>query len=421
MPSALSNFMSISAPDLVATSGREDLPIVDRVGLLRAALLQRPLIGLPVCSVTQEIHDLKLTVGWVRGVVELYDNAVARGETEARLARGARCHKQGSATKGRSNDVPDLRTEKCCAQSAVRSVDRVACLPVGVSRSIGKRYFRGSLLPRDHHCDLNSGCDRLCVWYSRRPAMPKKNAKQLERDIQTVLRRGKRSRHATKKHSPTITNRDQISDRTLRVLGDELDEAAARAIEAGAVGDLTYQGAGATGIVFCDERNVAYKVARHGREVSVFEEAEWLMKAGQVPGVREHVARNARYDKKHDVLVRECVPGPSGTTRQTSKLFDLHQGIRTSMAPYGWLSPEFKEDSYVMTRGRGPVLVDASSALRVGGELVRYAQDVLAARRPQTERLEDIAFALRHERGGSIPAAVADKLLAKLRARGVDT
>lgn len=263
--------------------------------------------------------------------------------------------------------------------------------------------------------------------------MAKKNAKQLERDIQTALRRGKRS-HATKRssaeisreiavalHAPTITNRDQISDRTLRALGAELDEAAVRAVEAGAVGDLTYQGAGATGIVFCDARKTAYKVARRGREDSVSEEAEWLVKAGQVPGVREHVARNARYDKKRDVLVRECVPGPVGTSRQTSKLFDLHKGIRAAMTPYGWLSPEFKEDSYVMARGRGPVLVDASSALRVGAELVRYTQDVLAARRPQTERLEDIAFAIRQERGGSIPEAVADKLLAKLRARGVDT
>jgi len=264
--------------------------------------------------------------------------------------------------------------------------------------------------------------------------MAKRTSQQLERDIQAVLRRSNRSRHSTKKnaaqigheieaalHTPTITNRDLIADRTLRALGDELDEAATRAVEAGAVGALTYQGAGATGIVFCDERQVAYKVARRGRESSVAEEAEWLVKAGQVPGVREHVARGARYDKKHDVLVRECVPGPAGTSRQTSKLFDVHKGIRSAMTPYGWLAPEFKEDSYVMARGRGPVLVDASSALRVGSELVRYTQDVLAARRPQTERLEDIAFAIRQERGGSISVAVADKLLAKLRARGVDT
>lgn len=261
-----------------------------------------------------------------------------------------------------------------------------------------------------------------------------KKAKRLGHDIQTALRRGKQSHHATKKTSarlddeiesalstPTIKNRGQISDRALRALGEELDEAAVRAVQAGAVGDLTYQGAGATGIVFCDERKIAYKVARRGREASVAEEAEWLARAEHVPGVRERVARNARYDTKHDVLVRECVQGSVGTSRQTSKLFDVHQEIRAAMKPYGWLAPEFKEDSYGMTRGRGPVLVDASSALRVGKELVRYTQDVLAARRPQTERLEDIAFAIRQERGGSIPAVVADKLLVKLRARGVDT
>jgi len=240
----------------------------------------------------------------------------------------------------------------------------------------------------------------------------KKTAAQLDREIAEALTSG-----------PTISNRDRISSRTINALGSELDEAAQRARAAGAVGDLEYQGAGATGIVFCDQRQVAFKVARRGREDSVAEEAEWLTKAAQVPGVREHVARGTRYNKKHDVLVRECVRGPSGTPGQTSKLFDLHKGIRKGMAPYGWLSPEFKEDSYVLARGRGPVLVDASSALRVGSELVRYAQDVLANRRQLKgyERLEDIAFAVRQERGGSIPAAVADKLLAKLRARGVDT
>lgn len=78
--------MSI-APDLVA--GREDLAVADRVGLLRAALLQQPLIGIPVRAVTREIHDLKLTTGWVRGAIDLYDGTVARGQTEAQLAPGA--------------------------------------------------------------------------------------------------------------------------------------------------------------------------------------------------------------------------------------------------------------------------------------------------------------------------------------------
>ena len=243
----------------------------------------------------------------------------------------------------------------------------------------------------------------------------RKSGAQLNREIAEALNA------PSSGASPTITNRDQISDRALNALGAELDEAAVRAARAGAVGGLEYQGAGASGIVFCDDRGNAFKVARRGREDSVAEEAEWLTKAAQVPGAREHVARNTRYDKKHDVLVRECVRGETGTSRQTSKLFDIHKDIRKAMTPYGWYAPEFKEDSYVMARGRGPILVDASSAVRVGGELVRYAQDVLAGRRPQTERLEDIAWAVRQERGGSISTAVADKLLAKLRARGVDT
>jgi len=252
----------------------------------------------------------------------------------------------------------------------------------------------------------------------------KRQTRRLEREIREIRRRGESSRISDVQVShgaPRIVNRDQIPDRVLRVLGEELEDAAMRAVRAGAVGDLTYQGAGATGIVFCDERGIAYKVARPGREASIAEEAEWLERAQHVPGAREHVARHARYDTQHRVLVRECVIGPSGTLRQTSRLFGVHGQIRAAMKPYGWLAPEFKEDSYVLARGRGPVLVDASSALRVGGELVRYAQDVLSGRRMPEERLEDIAFAIRQERDDSIPAAVADLLLAKFRARGVDT
>lgn len=78
------------APDLVSTSGRESIGVADRVGLLRAALLQSPLTGVPAGSVTQEIHDLKLTVGWVRGTVEMYESARAHGETDERLSAGAR-------------------------------------------------------------------------------------------------------------------------------------------------------------------------------------------------------------------------------------------------------------------------------------------------------------------------------------------
>lgn len=79
----------MSLPNLISTSGRESEPIADRVGLLRAALLYPPFTGIPVRSVTQAIHDLKLTVGWIRGALELYDTAIARGVPEERLSRGA--------------------------------------------------------------------------------------------------------------------------------------------------------------------------------------------------------------------------------------------------------------------------------------------------------------------------------------------
>ncbi len=201
----------------------------------------------------------------------------------------------------------------------------------------------------------------------------KKTPAQLDREIRGALSRTKPARkqrraHATKLDAaPRITNRDEISSRTLAILGDELDDAAVRAARAGAVGDLEYQGAGMSGIVLCDKQGTAFKVARRGGEGTVAEEAEWLQKAGQVPGVRDHVARNARYDAENRVLLRECVQGETGTPRHTSKLFDLHKDIRKAMTPYGWLSPEFKEDSYVFARGRGPVLIDASHAAQLPG------------------------------------------------------
>jgi len=248
---------------------------------------------------------------------------------------------------------------------------------------------------------------------------PGKRSAQLDREIRDHLAATK-PRRRSRAHA-TIKNRDEISSHMLRVLGDQLDDAAARAVAAGAKGQLEFKGAGMSGIVFCDENGTAYKVAREGAENMVSDESQWLAKAEQIPGVREHVAKGARYDKKNRVLVRECVRGKTATSRNTSKLFDIHKDIRKAMTPYGWLSPEFKEDSYVYARGRGPVLVDASMANRVGGELVKYAQDVIENRRTTNERLSDIAFAIRFERGSTIPEAVADKLLAKLKARGVNT
>lgn len=76
---------------LVNVSGREDLSVSDRIGLLRAALWHSPFNGITESTVaaTQSIHDLKLTICDIRGILELCERAYARGETDVTLARGA--------------------------------------------------------------------------------------------------------------------------------------------------------------------------------------------------------------------------------------------------------------------------------------------------------------------------------------------
>jgi hypothetical protein len=177
-----------------------------------------------------------------------------------------------------------------------------------------------------------------------------------------------------------------------------------------------------TGVVFCDEAGKAFKVARGRPEESsvVAEEAAYLRQATKIPGVREHVARGVRYDDKERVLVRECVrPSPKRDRRVNEKrLFDLHQRIASRMKRYGWGSPEYKPDSYVYTRDRGPVLVDAGFAHRRGQALVEHVLDLLNERKPwpKYDRPTDVAWALRMERGDSVPEVVANKLLARLKA-----
>lgn len=77
--------------DLIRTSGRENLSVADRIGLMRHDLLIPPFTGIDggTRAVNQAVHDLKLTVGAIRGTIQLYEQAIARGETEERLARGA--------------------------------------------------------------------------------------------------------------------------------------------------------------------------------------------------------------------------------------------------------------------------------------------------------------------------------------------
>lgn len=204
-----------------------------------------------------------------------------------------------------------------------------------------------------------------------------------------------------------------------RQIADEIDGIVERASAAGAQGALEYIGAGAEGVVFCDETQTAYKVGRPGRGTLV-DEADFFRKANQVAPIKRHVAKFVRYDKAHDVLVRECVRQSGerhGRPRrvQDSEAHAIADRIAAVMAPYGFSAPERKGDSFVYVRGRGPVLVDGGFVLRRGHELVKHALDVLNKRKtPAFENAEALAFAIRQERDKTIPAPVANKILRRL-------
>lgn len=203
-----------------------------------------------------------------------------------------------------------------------------------------------------------------------------------------------------------------LPDRDRRILGPELEDAERRARAAGATGDdLDYIGAGAEGIVFCDANGRAFKVARHGDKLA--DEAAWFQRAAQIPSIKQHVPRDVHYNANHRVLVRECVQR-SGK-RPPKKLWELHNRMASIMKSYGHGRPEFKEDSYIMTR-RGLVLVDAGFALKHGRELVKQALAVINGR----EHLEpfdvkQLSWDIRAERGETIPEPIANRLLTKLQ------
>jgi hypothetical protein len=77
--------------DLVNLSGREDMPVSDRIGLLRAELMLAPFGGVSEATIaaTRTIHDIKLTIVGIRGIIDLCERAYARGETDVTLGRGA--------------------------------------------------------------------------------------------------------------------------------------------------------------------------------------------------------------------------------------------------------------------------------------------------------------------------------------------
>jgi hypothetical protein len=201
-------------------------------------------------------------------------------------------------------------------------------------------------------------------------------------------------------------------------LKPERREAFTRAVRAGATLPLDYVGMGSTGIVFSDARGRAFKVARFPGESTVRKEAEFLRVASTLPEVRRNVARFRRWHAHEEVLEREHVRAESRYRPTKIDRWTVYKAIVEAMKPYGFGPPEFKDDSFVYAKGRGWVLVDAGFALDRGRRLVLHAAEVL--RHPFNKwEAEHLAWAVRMERGGSIPPEIADRLERRLlRAAG---
>src|SRR5262249_36563298 len=74
----------------ITESGRETMLLSERIDLLRSDLMAEPFLGMENArALSQEIHDLKFTIAWVRGVIDLYDRRRSEGIAEERLQAGA--------------------------------------------------------------------------------------------------------------------------------------------------------------------------------------------------------------------------------------------------------------------------------------------------------------------------------------------
>lgn len=210
---------------------------------------------------------------------------------------------------------------------------------------------------------------------------------------------------------------------SVRAYGSDVEDITRRAVAAGAVPPLRWLGTGETAMVFCDANGRGWKVARDTNALTVnllAVEAEWLATAANISGVAEHVARLFAWHQDHCVIERECVKPRERWQVDDRRLLALHNRIGVLMRPYGWTSPEYKIDSWVVTSDRGPVLVDAGRALRIGWRNARHAVDVMAGRRAAVGSSPWLSLRYGLESDATsklIPTAVANRIGERLRSR----
>jgi hypothetical protein len=218
------------------------------------------------------------------------------------------------------------------------------------------------------------------------------------------------------------------ADRAPSHIQAELEPAADRAIASGARTPLTYVGAGMTGIVFTDKHRLrAYKVARDSvSRDTIAEEVEWFRAAERDPFVGKHVLPRVKWDEKTGVRVSPLMRGDHPRWADERKVRELHEQIEKHMLKRGWTAPEFKTDSYVVTKA-GPILVDASMPQRVGRTLLKHADAVISGKkapRGHEDTPTELAFYVRREiktdrnPEGTIELDEGLAALARLKAHG---
>lgn len=235
-----------------------------------------------------------------------------------------------------------------------------------------------------------------------------------------------------------ITLRDVVENDDRIARYPDAEDAAGRALLAGASPPLLYLGTGMTAHVFKDSRGLAFKVGRLIGDGAptirrmLADEAAWLKSAGRGRATRDMAPRLLRWDAENAVIVREHVPGllAFGRHPKTGEYMDeiargKHDALEAAMIRKGWTAPENKPESWAFdeedpSRAR---IFDAGMASMVGRRLVARALG-LAKRGAPREDLNDAMRAIRNEathwKSPTISMATGRRVLDALERAGGD-
>lgn len=182
---------------------------------------------------------------------------------------------------------------------------------------------------------------------------------------------------AAKEAPPTDAQKEAVRATQEHVAGDNAESLVRRAVAAGAdAGSIRYFSAGGEGVLFRDKTGRVFKVGRlHGvrngfNDGDILNPLQSEAEAGAALAEHGLAPRVHRYDKDHDVIVRDHVEGRHGSWADASKLWDHHQGqIAKTLREAGFTRPEFKEDSYIFGADGSPKIVDVGFTTPMGKRL----------------------------------------------------